>query len=555
MSGPRISGKRRSLEGDHFQVVVIGGGINGVAIALQAARAGRRVLLLEQNDFGSGTTSRSTRIIHGGLRYLEHGELSFVRQSLRERQQLLCERRHLVHPLKFLLAFPRESATGRSALEIRLALWLYRKMAGSRLSADDSCADCARWERMLDQDRRWALFNYEDAQCAFPERLVAEWLVDAMAAGATVRNHTEALEIELRRGRVSAVLLRDAWTGEEARVSAEWVINAAGPWLDRVCGRSGIRTGDPLVGGVRGSHLVLERFADAPSSAVYTEASDGRPMFIVPWNGQLLVGTTEVCDSDDPSRTAPAEAEIAYLMDSVQRVFPNTPISSARLRYAFAGVRPLPFSPDKAARSITRKHILHDHSEDGAAGMISVIGGKLTTAALVARECVRKIGIDVSEPPAGTGAVVSSGEVEFSLREWARLVAAQVGTGEASARALAEWHGRHALCIAAMARTDPRLRRPLCEHTPHLVCEAKAAVQHEAAMTLADILLRRVPVSLGPCWSEPCSQTAARRIGESLGWNEKQIAIQRERFEQERARFLRRPVLGSAQFAPASPAA
>src|SRR3954471_18977717 len=196
---------RERLEGSHYDVAIIGGGINGVAIARECALAGRRVLLAEQHDFASGTTSRATRIIHGGLRYLEHGEISLVRESLRERERLLRERPHLVRPLEFILALgPGQQ---RSALAVRAGLWLYGKMAGSRpRSRTSDNKNVRRLEALLDQGRRWALFAYDDAQCEFPERLVAEWLVEALQAGASARNHTRVLQVHVSNGHVSSII-------------------------------------------------------------------------------------------------------------------------------------------------------------------------------------------------------------------------------------------------------------------------------------------------------------------------------------------------------------
>src|SRR6202158_4928752 len=199
---------RASLEGQHFQVVVIGGGINGVAVARQCARAGRHTLLVEQNDFASGTTSRSTRIIHGGLRYLEHGQLGLVRESLRERERLLRERAHLVNPLHFLLLINDQSQ--RSALKVRAGLWLYQRLSGKKSASATSEMELKRLERALDTGRRWSFFSYEDAQCEFPERLVAEWLMEAIEAGAVVRNHTEVLAVRIHNGRAARVFLRGA---------------------------------------------------------------------------------------------------------------------------------------------------------------------------------------------------------------------------------------------------------------------------------------------------------------------------------------------------------
>ena len=382
---------RQPLEGERFQVIVIGGGINGVAIARECARAGRRTLLIEQHDFAAGTTSRATRIIHGGLRYLEHAELGLVRESLIERRHLLQERPHLVHPIYFLLALDQNS--GRSAFTIRTGLWLYRRLGGGKLQEGSSLKEQKKLERLLDSGRRWSVFSYEDAQCEFPERLVAEWLVEAMEAGAVARNHTQVLAVDVRHRRVAGVLLRDQLSGKEERVEATWIINATGPWADRLCQRSRIETPHPMVGGIRGSHIVLPRFAGAPDAAVYTEAVDKRPIFVIPWNEQVLVGTTEVADQGDPGKVQPSPEEIDYLMRSFAQLFPKVKLSAADIRYSFAGVRPLPFAPKESAGAVTRRHFLHDHAEDGAQHMISVIGGKLTTAAELARQCAAKIGV------------------------------------------------------------------------------------------------------------------------------------------------------------------
>ncbi len=532
---------REAKAGQRYDVVVIGGGINGVAIARECALAGKRTLIVEQHDFGWGTTSRSTRIIHGGLRYLEHGEIGLVRQSLRERQRLLARHSNLVRPMNFLLALPADGAGVRhSALEIRAALWVYGRMAGET-GARSPEKDIARLERLLDQGRRWSLFHYQDAQCEFPERLVAEWLFEAVEAGVVARNYTEMLEIVVRDGRARGVRLRHRLTGEEAQVEAHWIVNATGPWGDIVCARSHIDTGERMIGGVRGTHLLMQRFPGAPNAAVYTEALDGRPMFVIPWNGQMMVGTTEVRDSGDPAMSRPEREEIAYLFESLCRCFPHAAISWNDVSCVFSGIRPLPYSPGQELSGITRRHVLRDHAEDGARGVISVLGGKLTTAAALARECARKTGVIVAEPPSALVVPAPGDGVEGALQSWARMVSDLAGVSAASARSMAEWFGGRALRLARLARQSPLLRQTLCPHTHHLVAEAVEASRSEMAVTLADMLLRRVPVALGPCWSEDCTRYAAARIGVALGWTEHRIQAQMEQFELERQQFLRQP--------------
>jgi glycerol-3-phosphate dehydrogenase len=538
-SNPAMNPRPR-IDGEHFDVAVIGGGVNGVAIARECAGAGRRTLLVEQNDFAAGTTSRSTRIIHGGLRYLEHGDLAQVRESLREREYLLRRYPCLVHPLEFLLALPEKSR--RSALAVRAGLWLYRRMGGQGVANGASRLHCL--EETLDSGGHFSVFSFEDAQCEFPERLVAEWMVEAAGAGCVVRNHTRVLTVEAGLGRITGLRLRDEIIGAEETVGAKWIINAAGPWADHICQQSNIRTEHPMVGGVRGSHVVLPKFPGAPEAAVYSEAVDGRPFFVIPWNEQLLVGTTEVGDTGDPGKAEPSAAEVEYLLCSVQGLYPRARVSVGDVRYAFAGVRPLPYAPGANLAGLSRRHSLHDHSAEGAAGMISVIGGKLTTAASLARECAAKIGTKV---PSLQIAVADGNRVDELLERKIAEVAEAGGLGQESTRGLVEWFGESSMAIASAARNRPELRVPLCPHTNHVVAEAVHAMANEYAVTLGDVLLRRVPVALGACWAPECDRVASQGIAAALGWDEHQSASAREEFAAEREAFLRKPVTVSGK--------
>jgi glycerol-3-phosphate dehydrogenase len=345
--------------------------------------------------------------------------------------------------------------------------------------------------------------------------------------------------VDVRHRRAVGVLLKDQLNGKEERVEATWIVNATGPWADRICQRSRIETTHPMVGGVRGSHIVLPRFAGAPDAAVYTEAVDKRPIFVIPWNEQVLVGTTEVADQGDPGKVQPGNEEIDYLVRSFGHLFPQVKLSAADIRYTFAGVRPLPFAPKEKASAVTRKHYLHDHAQDGAEHMVSVIGGKLTTAAELARQCAAKIG--VSPRSSRTIAIASAESATLLLDQWVIKLGNAGGISEDTARGIVEWHGKRALDISRMAQRNPDLRTPLCSHTEHIVAEAVDAFAGECAATLGDALLRRVPVALGACWSPRCSREAAARIGAAMGWSDTQSTTQLEAFEVERSAFLRKP--------------
>lgn len=540
------STQRAPLAGQHFQVAVIGGGIMGVAIARECARAGKRTLLVEQHDFAAGTTSRSRRML-SGLRALERGDLAFARESVRERDRLLREQSHLTHPAHFLLALSNKSA--RSSMSVRTALWLYRRMAGNAGDAANFEMAHKKLERALDAGQRWSIFDYEDAQCEFPERLVAEWLVEAVAAGAVARNHTQVMAIDVAHGRARGLLLRDWTRNLEEKIEATWIINATGPWADRTFQRSGLRMRRPMVNGVRGSHIVLPNFPGAPGAALYSEAIDGRPLYVIPWNEQILVGATYVAEASDPGKVYATPEEVDYLMRSLLALFPKARVSANDIRHAFAGVRALPFDGKGDIERASQQHSLHDHEDEKVARLISVIGGNLASAGTVARDCARKIGVRAEDPKHSTP--VNGRALDLLLDEYVAEVANTGGLSEESARTITEWHGRASMEIARMAHNSVELRTPLCPHSQHIVAEAVEAYRKECAMTLGDVLLRRVPVALGPCWSETCSREAALRVGTVMGWNDEAIGAQLEALEMERTAFLRRP-RASARMATAA---
>ena len=331
-----------------------------------------------------------------------------------------------------------------------------------------------------------------------------------------------------------------AVSGKDERVDAAWILNCTGPWADRICQRSSVRTSKPMLGGVRGSHIVLPRFSGAP-----TRLSIPRRQTAV--RSSFCPGTTRSWSAPPrwPTlairrRTVPSNEEIEYLLRTVTNLFPKAKLSAHDIKYAFAGIRPLPNSPGNKPSAVTRRHFLHDHADDGAAKLISVIGGKLTTAASLARECARKIGISrsLSRNPSPWARQLRS----IRMLDHEVLDIARAGSvSEETARGMMEWHGPRAIDIARMALVSAELRAPICPHTSHIVAEVVEAYRKEFAVTLGDVLLRRVPVALGACWSESCSREAALRIGAVLGWNDQDLGANLESFEMERSAFLRRP--------------
>jgi glycerol-3-phosphate dehydrogenase len=424
----------------------------------------------------------------------------------------------------------------RSPISARTGLWLYRRIAGSSVDPAAFELEHKKLERALDSAQNFALLDYEDVVCNFPERLAAEWLLEAAAAGAVIRNHVQVLAIDLAHNRARGLLLRDWTTNTEERVEATHIINATGAWADRLCQRSSIKLRKPITTGIRSSYIVVSYFPGAPSTPLSSDAHDGRPLSILPWNDQLLIGPVDTVDTSDPGRITPSPIEIESLQKSLYKLFPGARKARPEIRFAFSGIRSVPSTPNLDPAKAYGEHAIYDHESDGTSRLISVVGGSLSSARAIARECVSKIGARSSAPKTSNHASAPA-----LLDQWASELAYAAGVSEDAARGIIEWHGIHSEDIARMARSSVELRTPLCPHTDHIVAEAVHAYTQEFAVTLGDVLLRRVPVALGACWSESCSREAVLRIGAVIGWNDHAAGAALESFETERNAFLYRP--------------
>ena len=500
------------LAAQAFDVIVIGGGINGSAVAREAARHGYRTLLVERHDFGAGTTSRATRLIHGGLRYLEHGEFGLVYESLHEREALVREEPHLVHPVRLLV--PVYRGDERPGWKIRAGLILYdlfsaRKSLPRHRAMPPRALDA--YDPGLSRDGLTAAFTMYDAQVEFPERLVAESIRDFDEAGGVALNHVAAEKFVSPGGVLRGLVLRDACTGETAQVEANVVVNAAGPWVDEVLAGSDGQRHQPLVGGTKGSHLVAD-WGGGPRHAVFASAKeDGRPFFILPWYGHTLVGTTDLRWDGDPAEARCTPDELRYLLDEATRLFPAAPLQREHVLYTYCGVRPLPWMPPGTDESkIPRSHYIIDHAKRGGPnGLLSLVGGKLTTHRALARMAIPAIKKHASP----TGDVPARSEGEQSKMDAGR--SATLATGDPLAL-----YGRRAHEVRALLTADPALEEPICPHNPEVLAQVAYAVEREHAATLADVLLRRLPVGWSRCHALDGAARAAAVMAPRLGWDD-----------------------------------
>lgn len=490
---------QEASNGPAFDVAVIGGGINGAAIAAECARRGLRVALLEQHDFGFGTTWRSTKLIHGGLRYLEHGDLRLVFESLHERAWLLRAKPHLVAPQRFIL--PMLPWSRRPAWQMRAGLLGYDLLAlggglpHARKLDEQAVADALPFLTPLASDG----FSYYDARALSPERLTLELALLAETRGAFVANHTRVDAIEVENGRISAV--RVSSPGENATLAANAVVNAAGPWVDAVNSLLPMSP-PPVLGVTRGTHIALELDRPLPVDAVISTArEDGRVFFAVPQDGLLLVGTTDVRFDGYPGDVRPTADDVEYLLREAQALMPGLGVTGASVRYAYAGLRPLQYIPGKPESAITRRHAVIDHHEEGGpAGMFSVIGGKLSTFRPLARE---------------TATLLAKGmpiELEVPGRRSApRSPASSV---------LPPTTARQKLYGPAWPKIASRDSTPICDQCGMLRGEILHAIEAEHALALSDVVLRRTGTGWRADRGTCCAETISREMAGHFGWDE-----------------------------------
>ena len=493
-----------------FDLLVIGGGITGAGIARDAALRGLSVALVDGGDFGSGTSSRSSRLIHGGLRYLEHRRFGLVAESLRERGVLLRLAPNLVRTIDFVLPFFRGDRV--PGWKIRLGLSLYDLLAGRgnvRPHKGLGKRAVQEAEPLLRTRGLKGGALYVDAQCD-DARLTVAVVRGAAAAGARVANYRQVIDLLRDRDQVRGALIRDGLNGGEIEVRARLVVNATGPWADELR-RLEDPAAAPLLRPTRGSHVQVPRSRIGNRHAIlFTSPIDRRTMFVLPWGDWAYIGTTEVDTTEPPGEARPTDAEIVYLLRSANSLFPDARLAHEDIVASWAGIRPLlAADPAVPAAQVSREHRIHR----GSGGMLTVAGGKLTTFRVMAEHlvdrAVKELGLPArsgrsrTEPlPGGEGAA------GLALRG----PGAALGLPEKTIEYLRRHYGTETSQIYGYCREDTFLARPLCSSHPAIGAQVRFAVEREFARTAADVLERRIRLTT----ETPDAGAAARPAVETL---------------------------------------
>ncbi|HYN23729.1 MAG TPA: glycerol-3-phosphate dehydrogenase [Pyrinomonadaceae bacterium] len=512
-----------------FDVIIIGAGINGAGIARDAAMRGLQVLMLDKGDIGGGTSSWSTRLIHGGLRYLEHAELGLVRESLRERETLFRIAPHLVKPLPILLPLYEQAVRG--PLTIRAGMIAYDMLSLDKslprhrmLTRDEALAQAPGLNR---KGLRGAAIYY-DAQVEYAERLVVENVLSAKEHGATVVTYVKVETITPENDSSSLVGFTGVLSGETFVARARIVVNASGPWIDKVLAVSQLLASAApsklLIGGTKGSHIIVAPFAGASTSALYVEArSDSRPFFIIPWNGHYLIGTTDIRYEGDLDRVEIEANEIDYLLSETNSVISTANLTRDSILFTYSGVRPLAFTGDQDAQSITRRHFIRRHPH--FRNLFSIVGGKLTTYRSLAEQAMdlvcRELGKRAIKCSTADARLPGAQRADFAV--FSENFKSGSGLPEAISDRLLRTYGTRSSDVLELIPEDPALAEIFDAQTGAIAAEVVFAFKSEMAQTLSDCLLRRTMVGLNSNCGVDAAEAAARIAQKHLGWSETRV--------------------------------
>lgn len=501
-----------------FDLAVVGGGIVGAGIARDAALRGLTVALVERGDFASGTSGKTSRLVHGGLRYLKNFKIGLVRQAVRERDLLLREAPALVKPLAFTI--PAYRGRGSGPMTLRFGLFVYDLLSRDKVLPRrrwlDSAGVKAR-EAALAEGSLLGGGLYHDA-VTNDARLVLAVVRSAADAGAVVANYAEAIETVQQDGRVAGLRVRDRLDGSLVGLQARVVVNATGAWIDWL--RSG-RGGAATVRPTKGIHVFLPRDRVGNKEAVVLSARrDGRVVFVLPWGRLTLVGTTDTDFAGDPDHVVPEADDVAYLLETVNEAFPAAHLGPADVVSAYAGLRPLIRGRREASESdISREHAIF---QDGD-GLISVAGGKLTTHRAMAQEIVDLVCQRLGRPASRVTASKPFGPDIDAVRAFEAM-----GFDRETADHLAS---RHEPAEIEPWLHEPGARERIDPSLPYLQVEVCAAAESEMAMTLADALVRRLGVFYeSPDQGLGAAPGAAERLADHLAWTPARVASEIEEY-------------------------
>ena len=523
-----------------FDVLVIGGGATGAAIALDATQRGLSVALIDKDDFSAATSAASSKLMHGGLRYLVNGEVALVREGLRERRAWLRMAKHLVRPLPFLL--PTYGDRMKSKGIVRLGLLAYDLLSFGRNSGMDVMQRLPSYRSLniaqslglmphLDQEDMTGGMIYHDAQMLSPERLCLAMVRTAMQAGAVAVNYAQAVDIQSDNGRVSGVKVKDRLSRKTATISAQCVVNATGPWADLVMQEALDAEPPKKLVRSKGIHFITRDVTRGTALAI---PIGDEHLFVLPWQGKSLFATTDTKFDGNPDRVSVTKSDIASLLDKANSALPGLDLKASDIIYAYAGLRPLvadPASPQQGTYGLSRGSEIVDHgSSGGPVGLISALGGKWTTSLRLGEEIVDLVVAHLGHeaPPCRSRDTLLSCTPRENLTDFMDHMRDQfsdIATDKIDF--LSRLYG---LLLPDVMGEKPAALKALRD--PLLAARVHFAVAHEMAVQLEDVVLRRLIEGQTGELSARQIETIAAYMADALGWTEAQTQRQLKTVQQ-----------------------
>jgi len=534
-----------------FDVLVIGGGITGAGIARDAALRGFKTALIEKDDFAAGTSSKSSKLVHGGFRYLKQREFGLVHEALVERKRLMDIAPHIVHPTKCLLPIYEHSA--EPPLLIHIGMWLYDILAFTKNIGRHrmvSARELAILEPELRQDGLKKGAEYYD--CKEDDfRLVMATIQSAAQYGAVIANYVKAVDVIRENRRVAGVQAENRLTGESVSIRAKVIANATGPWSDDVR-KALFKDITPHVRTTKGVHLIVKH-SDLPITRAFMQFAirDGRPIFAIPWNTVVLLGTTDTDYTGDPDRITTDRSDVDYLLESFNYYFPKANLTDDNILSAFSGLRPLLREEGKSASQVTREHRIFENQEN----FFSIVGGKLTTYRVMAKDMVnrlskrleRSFNVVPKNPRCLTDKFpLYGGDIpnyEHFRQDWVRRLAVQENIPHDIAEHFVESYGTRIPDILKAIQDTPNGGQRIHPNLPHVWGEVTYALDHEMTVALDDFLIRRTHIfSLEKKQGLDVCHEIADKLQERLGWSdeEKQRQIERLKLKVQLTQYFRK---------------
>ena len=539
MSSQEFSSRTRqeNLDGireANLDLIIVGGGITGAAIARDATMRGFKVVLLEKGDFASGTSSRSSKLIHGGLRYLRHAKLGLVFGALRERWTLRTNAPRFTKPVTFLIPVYKDSRTRK--FELSLGLGLYDTLALFRtpkrhgwLRPDQLKAR----EPSLRSDGLLGGGLYSDFMTD-DARLVLAIVKDAWTRGALVANYTEVVGFEKSNGRIVGLQAVDLISGTQLTIYGKIVVNATGPWSDKFRQLDDLSS-EPKLRPAKGTHLLLPRALIENKDAVVLESRrDGRELFLIPWNEVCLLGTTDTDYDGDLDHVAPSREDVEYLLDCLHEYFPDRKVMKEDIVSGYAAVRPLAAELGVTEDDVSRDQLIFESSS----GLVSIIGGKLTTnrsmAVALVNHVARKLAREFATHEE-RGCQTSEHPLDYDDAQIAHAVndlLLEPGVNHDVAAHLVESYGPDAAKVLEISRENVTLQSRIDPREPYLVAEARYAAKYQMAMKLVDFMFRRTQLAIR---LKDHGRSVARKVADEmaneLGWPPETVEKELKDFE------------------------